>query len=834
MTTEMWRTAELIFHSERPYADPLLEAETTVDFLSASGTRIRRPAFWNGGDAFGVRVALTEPGDWTYQTVCSDTGNAGLHGQTGTLRCVPYQGEHAIYQKGFLTVEPGQRYFSYRDGTPFFYLGDTHWLLCHEKWEEANVSGIESQFRYTVDHRAAQGFTVYQSEPLGKPNMPVIYDLTDGLDERDIAGFQQLDRKFQYIADRGLVHAHSQLFFTDEIQHPRYTSAYLRALARFWVARYGAYPVLWTTAQEIDPHCYGTVPPERWFIVAQTVSEWDAYHHPLTAHGANNCLLTAHNSAWDDKPYHSWFGLQPQENTLNNTAYLRDFHRILKPALCYETGYEELWSDARQALGAGYKSFLGGLFGYGYGAQGVWNDDYSPDDWMRYGGYYRWFDALQFEGGKRLVHFRHFFEALDWWRLEPRFDDPAWSDIRTDEPKALATIGQDVYAAFLFDQTTAGLTLRGMKDSIYEGYWYDILTGTYLPFGPCSPVDGVYSSPQKPTSGDWILLLTTDCGWYAERPLILNSDDDRTTIAEPGEALRLQANFPVRQWWLTPAIASIQDGVLQPNGRNGLVTVYARDVRGRVASKSVILLRQEQNEPLPKPQTITVLGDGGRCSLTKEEPTLQAMAYFSPADCHNQRVCWQITEPDGSQTTKAVLEPTGAITAVSDGDILLTARSVAFPEITGTAVLHISGLGQPSLAVDAQVTSSDYYEGYDKRCYPWRAVNGITDNYSGWCSAALCSEEAPVYLYIDLRQEKVFCQIDLYTTSLAASLRDYSIQVLQKEAWKTVGEKTGNTERKNTYRFPPITARYIRVACTKGDSNGNARIDQLSVYSVWR
>lgn len=100
--------------------------------------------------------------------------------------------------------------------------------------------------------------------------MPVIYDLTDGLDERDIAGFQQLDRKFQYIADRGLVHAHSQLFFTDEIQHSRYTPAYLRALARFWVARYGAYPVLWTTAQEIDPHCYGTVPPERWFIVAQT------------------------------------------------------------------------------------------------------------------------------------------------------------------------------------------------------------------------------------------------------------------------------------------------------------------------------------------------------------------------------------------------------------------------------------------------------------------------------------------------------------------------------------------------------------------------------------
>lgn len=127
---------------------------------------------------------------------------------------------------------------------------------------------------------------------------------------------------------------------------------------------------------------------------------------------------------------------------------------------------------------------------------------------------------------------------------------------------------------------------------------------------------------------------------------------------------------------------------------------------------------------------------------------------------------------------------------------------MAFPEITGTAVLHISGLGQPSLAVDAQVTSSDYYEGYDKRCYPWRAVNGITDNYSGWCSAALCSEEAPVYLYIDLRQEKVFCQIDLYTTSLAASLRDYSIQVLQKEAWKTGRGKRPGHRAEEHISFP--------------------------------
>lgn len=831
----MWKTAELTFISNCLYENPLEEAELTVSFISEQGTVIKRPAFWNGQKQFAVRVALTEVGVWQYRTVCSDTENTGLHNQAGQLRCVPYQGQLPIYQKGFLTIQPGKKYFSYRDGTPFFYLGDTHWFLCHEKWDSANVEGIDSQFRYAVDHRVAQGYTVYQSEPLYVPNIPQIYDLRHGLREEDIQGFQQLDKKFAYIAEAGLVHAHAQLFFTYEIDDAAYTPSYLRQLARFWVARYGSYPVLWTTAQEIDPHCYGDVAPDKWYIVAETVAQWDAYHQPITAHGANNCLLTAENSVWKDKPYHTWFGLQPQDNALNDTFYMRQFYDLDKPAICYETGYEGLWSTQAQALGAGYKAYLNGMCGYGYGAQGVWNDDYAPDDWMRYGDYYRWFDALHFEGGKKLIYCRRFFESFEWWKLEPHFDDDSWSNFRQNEKKALASIGTHTFVAFLFDETLSSGVLRHLDSEQYVGYWYNIHSGTYSCAGEFRPVNREVQLPPKPSKADWVIVLTDDKEWFANRPLCITSAEEVTTIANPGETLQFYANHPVQKWWVSPPLATIEKGLLSPCGTNGTCTVYAEDERGRIAGKSVILLRQDCKNPLPAPHTITVCGDQEIQTLTPEHAKLQIMALFDPPSCFDQRIQWEITNTDGSPTDKVFMETAGSITAISDGEVCVTARSQAFPDVKGSAIFKVSGFGEPSLALHAAVTSSDYYEGYDRRCYPWRAVNGVTDNYSGWCSADACSSEHPVYLILDLKEEKQFCQIELYTTSLSCALQDYTIEAERNGHWETLCAMEHNSERKNVFRFDePVSAQHLRVRCTKGDINGNARIDQINLLDVFR
>ena len=82
---------------------------------------------------------------------------------------------------------------TYADGTPFFYLGDTHWGLYLEEYDQpgphAGNTGATSHFKYLVDRRVEQGFTVCQSEPIGAK-----FNLADGrVDQKDIDGLRQAD-----------------------------------------------------------------------------------------------------------------------------------------------------------------------------------------------------------------------------------------------------------------------------------------------------------------------------------------------------------------------------------------------------------------------------------------------------------------------------------------------------------------------------------------------------------------------------------------------------------------------------------------------------------------
>ncbi len=96
-------------------------------FTGPDGRTITREAFWDGGSTWRLRFAPTADGRWTWRTECS--ADSGLDGRSGTLDCVPYTGDVATYRHGFLRVSDDRRHLAYADGTPFFYLGDTHWQM---------------------------------------------------------------------------------------------------------------------------------------------------------------------------------------------------------------------------------------------------------------------------------------------------------------------------------------------------------------------------------------------------------------------------------------------------------------------------------------------------------------------------------------------------------------------------------------------------------------------------------------------------------------------------------------------------------------------------------
>lgn len=540
VTVEQWRAVEIVLTSTHAYTDPFQDVDVSATFVGPGNLTITRPAFWDGDLNWKVRFAPPQTGTWTMTTNATDVANSGLHNQARTIQCNAYTGYLTVYKHGFLKAKKGVRYLTYADGTPFFYLGDTHWILPHERFDISNVPGVASQFKYTVDKRVAQGFTVIQSEPIWKPHGGThtgadeeeFADLTNGFTSIDLIGFANIDRKFTYIADHGLVHANAEIDWSaNPAKVPIFTEAYMARLAKYWVARYGAYPVIWTIAQEIDKNLYDnfdSLSIRKWFAAAQSISDQDAYQHPILPHMENTGSTTPESSWWSDKPYHDGWAVQwLGEKADMSTA--KKFWTALptKPSILYESEYDQFATDTRGALGSAYKAFQYGLYGYGYGANGIWNDIYSksgdPSDFgtafLMPGAYYWWYDGANLKTGDLLTYFKKFYTSLEWWKLIPRFDDKAWSSLTEASRAILSSNGQGAYVVFFFGTGTATGTLNNIASGVtYIPQWFNPRDGKYTDIGKFLSKSNQWTIPARPTAEDWVLLVRDEVNYTKIMP----------------------------------------------------------------------------------------------------------------------------------------------------------------------------------------------------------------------------------------------------------------------------------------------------------------------------
>ena len=218
---EQWRRTEIALTSDSDYPNPFADVTVTATFRNGE-TTITRPAFWDGDRMWRVRFAPPAPGKWHWQTTCSEQDNKGLHGLRGTLTCTSYGGDNPNYVHGFVRVSPNRRYFVRADGTPFFWLGDTHWMMAdHERLDANNAPDAngKDQFTQLVEDRLGKGFTVYQNYFAGHHNH---WWRNSEYACIDPARFRQvMDPMLDQLADRGFVIAQG----IGALQHVRYGAA---------------------------------------------------------------------------------------------------------------------------------------------------------------------------------------------------------------------------------------------------------------------------------------------------------------------------------------------------------------------------------------------------------------------------------------------------------------------------------------------------------------------------------------------------------------------------------------------------------------------------------
>ncbi len=551
---EKWLVAELTFKTTSAYKIPeqfyvVMDAIFTHD---TSKKVYRIPCFWDGDSTFKVRFAPTEVGSWSFITVCET--DTSLNGISGSVECTEYTGELPLYKHGFIKTVKGTKYFTYDDGTPFFYLGDTHWNMFTEEFNEPgpHAIGIEtdSHFKYIVNKRIEQGFTVFQSEPLGN------FHLQDGFNENSLLEFKNADQHFKFLADNGILHANAQLFFSKSIKKELVDDGNkLELMCRYWVARYQSYPVMWTLAQEMDNDMYDENHPgalwwnytnNPWVKVAEFIHKYDAYSHPLSGHQESAIWTTVTGkgayypkksdggrSVFDypgvsERCGHTWWASQWKHsiNKLPHFESAMDYWESDKVSINYEDNYCYLWTKDYGARLRGWVSYLCGFFGYGYGCTDIWlyRSTFEMDrDANKMDGFTvvtkeekqtPWSKALEFESAYQMLYMRKFFEKFQWWRLVPDFDKKNYFIPEGNAFYACATVSDELYVIYLYDPSNASGTVGNMdKNAEYVLQWFNPRTNEYCDEetvkANCTDENGNsgYKLPSRPDCNDWVILL---------------------------------------------------------------------------------------------------------------------------------------------------------------------------------------------------------------------------------------------------------------------------------------------------------------------------------------
>jgi hypothetical protein len=528
---EKWRPAILSYESNHSYQNPFLDVSISAEFVGPSGKRIYREAYWDGENNYKISFAPTEVGEWKWELSAPD--KTGLKGTKGSLVCVEYTGNLDIYKHGFLKVHPCGRYLTYDDGTPFFWLGDTHWgFAFNEKWDESNHPNMDSMFRGMADKRAEQGFNVYQTNLRSEGGF-------HGEKSRYWAGEEpgllpnvefyqnELDRRMKYLADQGFVNALGFAWSGSVIGKLQLQ----KNLARYIVARYGAYPMVWALAGEVAGYFGGENRQQcidGWREVAKYVESIDGYGTLQTAHYTNERPFANYYQDED------WFDF-----TLNQAGH-GDFpisakhyreHRKLypsKPFIESEALYEfvstleELGSricTADMLRRVAYMSIQLGGCGYTYGAQGIWDHVWEKPEkpnpfniFNKHG--ITWYEAIEGEGAVQMGYMRKFYENECFWELRPIENiktDIAFSDENLFGMFAPMVTGNDDMSRIIiyYGAATRGrCTLTGLKNTEYTAKWFDPRSGKYIEVDQMiTPEDGSWKAFERPTSDDWLLVL---------------------------------------------------------------------------------------------------------------------------------------------------------------------------------------------------------------------------------------------------------------------------------------------------------------------------------------
>jgi hypothetical protein len=518
---QQWRVSEFSFTAQQNYEKPLLDVCFSAVFEGPKGEKYAVPGFWDGGGNWKIRFTPTGPGKWSYQTHGPQQDN-GLDGIGGTFTAAPAEGDNLIYRHGgMLKVSANQRYLTYADGTPFFWLGDTWWYCPSElvPFKGSSNPKIKSAYKTMIDTRKGQGYTIVHMAFLNKAshkakhwNPWFEYRQSKSI---DVNFWREVDRYMDYANGAGIIPMIGLAFSkgVDLLSLEDW-----KVLWRYVLARYGAHGITWLICGEYNQQNYGNVKERvpKTLALGRYIKDTDPYKRAMTVHAW--WYKGDDRSAWKE----SWYdfillqGAHKKDEMPGVEVYFDIYgRRPAKPLLEGECRYEGIRgytaADVREVA---YRAIQAGSFGYTYGSQSLWyptqdEKDHSTNSW---GKTIPWWEALKRPGGAQMQHLRACYESVDWWKLEPQPNVVRVEVNLHERQQILVKAEADKTYVIYFPSKlppTLPAGLIGLSDGMmYIGEWIDPRTGHVEKLVELlKVVNNRLQLPARKNNQDWLFIL---------------------------------------------------------------------------------------------------------------------------------------------------------------------------------------------------------------------------------------------------------------------------------------------------------------------------------------
>ena len=403
----------------------------------------------------------------------------------------------SIWKNGKLTVCENHRYLQFENGTPFFWLGDTGWLLP----ERLNRDEAE----YYLTECGKKGYNVVQVQTIndvpsynyyGQSSNPDGFNFKN-INQKGIYGYWDNMDYVVKTAERNGIYIGMVCIWGGLVKSEKMTLEDAKSYGKFLGERYKNSPnIIWFIGGDIR----GDVKPEVWEALATSIKSVDK-NHLMTYHprGRTSSVTWFNNATWLDfnmfQSGHRRYGQRMgdgdytiAENTEeDNWRYVESGLAMnpQKPILDGEPSYEDIpqglhnfneirW-NANDVRRYAYWSVFAGAFGHTYGHNSIMQF-MKPGVVGSFGAKRYWYDCMDDAGYNQMKYLKELILKFPFFdRISDQSIIAGQNGERYD--RLIATRGNDYLLVYNYTARPMKIDLSKISGTKKDCWWFNPKNG---------------------------------------------------------------------------------------------------------------------------------------------------------------------------------------------------------------------------------------------------------------------------------------------------------------------------------------------------------------------